>query len=78
MELFSEIKELIVKLLAVDDEQVQENVHLHFDLGADSLGYMNLTMAINKKYSIELDNDDVMELDNVGELVNLVKEKTGT
>ena len=75
MELYSEIKGIIVKLLAIDDEDVTEDAHLQFDLGADSIALMNLAMAINKKYSLELVIDEIVELENVGELFSLVESK---
>ena len=78
MELFSEIKQMIVKLLAIDDEEVTEDVHLQFDLGADSLALMYLATAINKKYGLELVVDDFVELENVGELISLVESKINT
>ena len=78
MDLYSEIKGMIVKLLALDDEDVTEDAHLQFDLGADSMALMNLAMAINKKYSLELVIDDMVELENVGELFSLVESKIKT
>ncbi|MBW2217657.1 MAG: acyl carrier protein [Deltaproteobacteria bacterium] len=78
MELYSEIKGMIVKLLAIDDEDVTEDAHLQFDLGADSIALMNLAMAINKKYSLELVIDEIVELENVGELFSLVESKIKT
>lgn len=77
MELFSEIKKMIVKLFAVGEEEVTEDAHLQADLGADSLALMNLAMAISKKHSIELLIDDLVELENVGELVALIESKIG-
>ena len=73
MELHSEIRAIIVKLLALDEEEVTEDAHLQFDLGADSIALMNLAMAINKKYSLELVIDEIVELENVGELISLVE-----
>jgi acyl carrier protein len=78
MELYSEIKGMIVKLLAIDDEDVTEDAHLQFDLGADSIALMNLAMAINKKYNLELVIDEIVELENVGELFSLVESKIKT
>ncbi len=75
MELSTEIKELIAKLLAFDVNDVTEAVHLQDDLGVDSLGLWNLTMALNKRYEIELIYDEVIELENVGELISLVQSK---
>lgn len=78
MELHSEIRAIIVKLLALDDEEVTEDAHLQFDLGADSIALMNLAMAINKKYSLELVIDEIVELENVGELISLVESQIKT
>ena len=78
MELYSEIKGMVAKLLAIDDEDVTEDAHLQFDLGADSIALMNLAMAINKKYSLELVIDEIVELENVGELFSLVESKIKT
>jgi acyl carrier protein len=78
MELYSEIKGMIVKLFALEDEDVTEDAHLQFDLGADSIALMNLTMAINKKYHLELVIDEIVELENVGELFSLVESKVKT
>jgi len=77
MELFSEIKKMIVKLLAIDDEEVTKDAHLQFDLGADSLALMHLATAINNKYGLELLVDDFVELENIGELISLVQSKIG-
>ena len=78
MELYSEIKGMIVKLFALEDEDVTEDAHLQFDLGADSIALMNLAMAINKKYHLELVIDEIVELENVGELFSLVESKVKT
>lgn len=78
MELFSEIKNMIEKMFAVDAEAVTKDAHLQFDLGADSLALLNLSIAISEKYSIELLVEDVIELENIGELISLVESKTGS
>ena len=75
MELFSEIKTIIEKKLAVDAEAVTKDVHLQLDLGADSLALLNLSVAISEKYGIELLVEDVVELENIGELISLVESK---
>ncbi len=78
MELFSEIKAIIAKLLAVDAEAITKEAHLQFDLGADSLAILNLSVAISEKYGIELLVEDIVELENIGELISLVESKIST
>ncbi len=75
MEPFPEIKVIIAKLLAIDVEAVTAEAHLQFDLGADSLALVNLVIAINEKYGIELLDEDLVELENVGQLISLVESR---
>ena len=75
MELYAEIKEIIVRELAVDKEVVVSEAHLQDDLGADSLALLNLAEAIETRYRIEIQGDDIVDLANVGELVKLVESK---
>jgi acyl carrier protein len=75
MALYDEIKALIISELAVDDNVVVQDAHLQDDLDADSLGLLNLAEAINAKYGIQLQGDDLVDIPNVGELVKLVELK---
>lgn len=75
MELFSEIKNMIVRVFALEEESVVSEAHLEDDLGGDSLAIMNLAETIAKRYGIEIQSEDIIEVDNVGELVELVKLK---
>lgn len=78
MGLYDEIKELIISELAVDEDVVVPESHLQDDLGADSLGLLNLAEAINARYGLQLQGDDLMDIPNVGELVKLVESKIAT
>ena len=75
MALYDEIKEMITTELALDREVVVPEAHLQDDLGADSLGLLNLAEAIDARYGIELQGDDLVDIANVGELVKLVESK---
>jgi len=75
MELFSEIKNMIVRVFALEEESVVSEAHLEDDLGGDSLAIMSLAEAIAKRYGIEIQSEDIIEVDNVGKLVELVKLK---
>jgi len=75
MTLYDEIREMITKELALDREVVIPEAHLQDDLGADSLGFLNLAEAMAARYGIELQGDDLADIANVGELVKLVESK---
>ena len=75
MDLFDEIKKMIVNVLALESKAVVAEAHLQDDLGGDSLAVMNLAEAIGEHYEIEMLADDIIETANVGELVELVQAK---
>ena len=75
MEVFSEIKDIIAKELALDEEAVVPEAHLQDDLGADSLALLNLTELIGKRYDIVITGDDLVEIEDVRELVQLIESR---
>lgn len=75
MEIFSVIKEMLIKELALDDEAVVPEAHLQDDLGADSLALLNLTELIGKRYDIGITGDDLVEINSVRELVALIESR---
>ncbi len=75
MALYDEIREMITTELALDREVVVPEAHLQDDLGADSLGLLNLAEAIDARYGLALQGDDLVDIANVGELVKLVESK---
>ena len=75
MDCYPAIRRIISKELALDEKAVVPEAHLQDDLGADSLGLLTLAEALAKNYGIELLADDLVELENVGELTRLIESK---
>ncbi len=75
MDLYKEIKEMIVKALAIEEEEVQPEAHLQDDLGADSLAILNLAEAIGERYGIEIEGDDILDAENMNGIVAFVEAK---
>jgi acyl carrier protein len=75
MEVFEEIKKMIVNLFAIDEAAVVAEAHLQDDLEGDSLAVMRLAETIGTHYGIEIIAEDLLDIDNVGELVELVESK---
>jgi len=75
MALFDEIKKMIAKIFSLDNETVLPEAHLQDDLGGDSLALLNLSEALDERYDIKLELDDLVELENVADLVKLVELK---
>ena len=75
MDVFAKVKKMIADLCALEEAEVLPDAHLQDDLGADSLAVMQLAEAIGKHYGIEILTEDLLELADVGELVELVESK---
>ena len=75
MEVFDEIKKMIVNLFAIDEAAVVAEAHLQDDLEGDSLAVMRLAETIGAHYGIEIIAEDLLDVDNVSELVELVESK---
>ncbi len=77
MDIFSEIREMIITEFMVEEEEVVPEATIQDDLAADSLGIMNLAAAISKRYKITVKGDDLADIEDVDELIKLVESKTG-
>lgn len=72
---FSELQELAAEILGVDPEQVQMNVSFARDLAADSLDLVELIAAVEDKYDVELPEEELERMKNVGDLWGFLEEK---
>ena len=75
MDLLSEIKEMIANTFAIDKEAVVADAHLQDDLGGDSLAVMRLAEVIGARYEIDMIAEDLLDVANVGDVVELVRSK---
>lgn len=75
MDCYPQVREIIAKELALDEEVIVPEAHLRDDLGADSLGLLNLAEAISAHYGITLLADDLVDMENVGDLIKFVESK---
>ena len=72
---FRELQELAAEILGVDAEQVQMDVSFARDLAADSLDLVELIAAVEDKYDVELPDDELENMKNVGDLWTFLEEK---
>jgi len=67
------VKKIIVDHLGVDAEKVVEGASLIDDLGADSLDTVELVMAFEEEFGIEIPEAKADELSNVGEIISYIE-----
>jgi len=68
------VKEIIVVQLGVDAGQVKENAKFVDDLGADSLDTVELVMALEEEFSLEIPDEDAEKITSVGDAVNYINQ----
>ncbi len=66
------VKEIIVEQLGVEASQVSEKAKFVDDLGADSLDTVELVMALEEEFSIEIPDEDAEKIVSVGDAVNYI------
>jgi len=73
-EIFERIKKIIVEQLGVSETVVTSEASFVDDLGADSLDIVELVMAIEEEFSIEIPDADAEKVVTVGDVVDYIKE----
>ena len=72
---FSEdrVKEIIAKELEVDPKQLSPEAKFIEDLGADSLDIVELVMALEEEFGLDIPDEDADKLKTVGDAMNYLK-----
>ena len=68
------VKEIIVEQLGVKPEQVVPEAKFIEDLGADSLDTVELVMALEEEFSIEVPDEQAEKLQSVGDVMKYIEE----
>ncbi len=71
------IKEIIADQLGVEAEKITPEAKFVEDLGADSLDVVELIMAFEEEFGIEIPDEDAEKIQTVGDVINYLKEKVG-
>ena len=69
------VREIIVEQLGVTPEQVVPEASFIDDLGADSLDTVELVMAFEDAFSLEIPDEDAEKLQRVGDAIEYLKKK---
>lgn len=69
------VRSIIAEQLGVKVEEVTDNASFVDDLGADSLDTVELVMALEEEFGIEIPDEDAEKMTNVGEALRYIDEK---
>jgi len=70
------VRDIIVNQLGVNPEQVTEGASFIEDLGADSLDTVELVMAFEEEFSVEVPDEDAEKLQSVGSVIKYIEAKS--
>ncbi|MFL2647595.1 MAG: acyl carrier protein [Candidatus Actinomarina sp.] len=74
-EVFEKVKNLFVEELGLDADKVTMDAKLEEDLEIDSLGIVEVVMAFEDEFGIEIDDEELTDVATVGQAVNLLHSK---
>lgn len=72
---YTDIKDIIVDILGVDEDKVTLDARFREDLEADSLDLVELIMAFEDKFGGEISDEDAQKISTVGEAVSYIDER---
>jgi len=73
MAIFDEVKEVVVEQLNVNPDEVSLEADFVEDLGADSLDVVELVMALEEKFEIEIPDEDAESIKSVKDVVDYIE-----
>ena len=74
-EIFEKVKGIIVEQLSVADDAVTKEASFIDDLGADSLDVVELIMALEEEFDMEIPDADAEKITTVNDVVEYIKER---
>ena len=73
-DIVAKVKDIIINELGVEAEKVTASASFVEDLGADSLDTVELVMAFEEEFGIEIPDEDAEKLQTVGDAVNYIQQ----
>ena len=73
MAIFDEVKEIIVEQIGCDESAVTPEASFIDDLGADSLDIVEIMMALEEKYDVEILDEDAEKIKTVSDAVKYIE-----
>jgi acyl carrier protein len=71
------VKKIVIEHLGVEEAKVKEEASFIDDLGADSLDTVELVMAFEEEFSVEIPDDAAEKIQTVGDAISFIKDNSG-
>ncbi len=70
-----QIKKILAEQFSMNEDDITMDTSFTEDIGADSLDLVELVMALEQEFDIEIDDDEVEKIKTVGDAVRYIKDK---
>ena len=77
-EMEEKVRDIIVEELGVERDKLNDDASFMEELGADSLDTVELVMAFEKEFDIDIPDEEAEKLRTVGDALKYLREKVGT
>jgi len=73
-QIFDKVRGIVVEQLGVEEEEVTSEASFIEDLGADSLDIVELIMALEEEFDIEVPDEDAEKLQTINDVIEYIRE----
>ena len=77
-EIEERVRDIIMEQLSVEEGQITNDASFVEDLNADSLDRVELVMALEEEFDIEIPDEDAEKIETVGQAIEYIKEHANT
>ncbi len=72
--IFEKVQQITAKQLEIEEEEVTLESNLDDDLGADAIDFIEILIAIEEEFDIEIPDEDAEKLDTVNDIVEYIQQ----
>nr|BED43215.1 acyl carrier protein [Pyropia sp. Myanmar_A]BED43412.1 acyl carrier protein [Pyropia sp. Myanmar_B]BED43609.1 acyl carrier protein [Pyropia sp. Myanmar_C] len=77
-EIFEKVQDIVAEQLGIEKDIVTREANFSSDLGADSLDTVELVMAIEERFGIEIPDEEAEKISNLSQVIDFIKTKLNT
>jgi len=71
-EIQAKVKNVVAKVLGMDESEIADDANFIFDLGADSMQSLELVAGFDEEFDIEMDQDKALEIQSISDAVEFI------
>ena len=71
--IFARVKEILQNKLTATADEITMESNFRAELGADSLDLVEIIMAVEKEFDVEIDDNEIVKIETVGDAVSILQ-----